>query len=86
MLMLLMLTRMQPPTTGTPSSKILFWFLAWHLAEFKEPFEFHTQKELAQASGVSEDALSRIIRDPPGWFGYDGRRAYIERSKLDNGQ
>lgn len=77
------LSRMQPPTEGTPSSKALFWFLAWHLAEFKAPFEAATQKELAEAAGISEDSISRIVRDPPEWFRYDGRKAYIDKSKVD---
>lgn len=78
------MTRMNPPTRGTPSSKALFWFLAWHKSEFKEPFAFATQKEIAEAAGISEDAVSRIMRDPPEWLRTDGRRAYIDQEKIRN--
>jgi DNA-binding Lrp family transcriptional regulator len=52
------------------------------MSEFNEAFRFNTQKELAQAAGISEDALSRIIHKPPGWFVYDGRKASVDRTKV----
>lgn len=73
-----MFKHMQPPETGTPTSRVIFWFLAWHQTEFKKPFEFFTQKELAEAAGISEDAMSRIFKNPPAWFLSDGRKARIK--------
>jgi hypothetical protein len=56
---------MQPPTHGTPSSKALFWFLAWHKSKFNEPFTFTTQKKITKTTKISKNAISRIIKNPP---------------------
>lgn len=68
---------MQPPE-GTPSGKALFWFLAWFESTNGPAFEFATQKHLAETVGISEDAVSRIFRNPPEWLKHDDRKASIK--------
>ena len=67
---------MEPPK-GKPTTKVVFWFLAWHREKYGEPFRFVLQKELADASGVSDRAISDLVNNPPSWFVYTGRSADV---------
>jgi hypothetical protein len=67
-----------PPAEGSPSSRALFWFLTWFDCKHGKAYSFETQKELANAAGISEDSVSRIIRSPPAWFIYDGKKASVK--------
>jgi len=59
----------QPPK-GVRSGQIgLFWFLAWYQERTGEPYTYKTQTELAEASGISQSTISRIVHDDkPKWL------------------
>ena len=67
-----------PPTGTTVTGRALFWFLTWYAERYGKPYHYDTQKELARAAGVSEDAVGRILKTHPAWLEIDGPHISIK--------
>jgi hypothetical protein len=73
------LAKMEPPKVDRHSVHLaVFWFLAWHQAEFRQPYTFGTQAEFAAAAGVSPSVISDLIRIyKPSWLRVNARQAQL---------
>jgi hypothetical protein len=66
---------MEPPN-GTPTERIVFWFLHWYQERCGEDFTFKHQVELANAAGVPSSTLSDMLKSKPTWLEATDKRAH----------
>ena len=76
--------KMQPPEKAPLGQIGLFWFLAWYKSHTGEAYQYTKQRELSEASGVSQQTISRIINnDKPEWLTIQGRALSVARREED---